>query len=109
MELVDESTSSACVYARPVLVNAETRQRSVGVPLMHAFIIGDPRRGRGGLSTRQRPAHGESFGLLQNSRVVSAYILRLLPRLPSGDSELYSHPSLKRNLNTSLMPSSARG
>jgi hopanoid biosynthesis associated protein HpnK len=34
------------------------------------------------------------FGLLQNSRVDSAYIEKLLPRLPPGDSELYSHPSL---------------
>jgi hopanoid biosynthesis associated protein HpnK len=34
------------------------------------------------------------FGLLQNDRVDEAYILKLLPRLPAGDSELYSHPSL---------------
>ncbi|MCU0770994.1 MAG: hopanoid biosynthesis-associated protein HpnK [Verrucomicrobia bacterium] len=35
------------------------------------------------------------FGLLQNARVDEAYVLRLLPRLPPGDSELYSHPSLE--------------
>jgi hopanoid biosynthesis associated protein HpnK len=35
-----------------------------------------------------------TFGLLQNSRVDEDYILKLLPELPSGDSELYSHPSL---------------
>jgi hopanoid biosynthesis associated protein HpnK len=34
------------------------------------------------------------FGLLQNARVDEQYVTRLLPRLPSGDSELYSHPSL---------------
>lgn len=34
------------------------------------------------------------FGLLQNGRVDEDYVLRLLPRLPPGDSELYSHPSL---------------
>ena len=34
------------------------------------------------------------FGLLQNARVDEEYIMRLLPRLPPGDSELYSHPSL---------------
>ena len=34
------------------------------------------------------------FGLLQNALVDESYILRLLPRLPTGDSELYSHPSL---------------
>src|SRR5208282_4690863 len=35
-----------------------------------------------------------SFGLLQNARVNEEYILKLLPELPPGDSELYSHPSL---------------
>jgi hopanoid biosynthesis associated protein HpnK len=34
------------------------------------------------------------FGLLQNDRVDETYLLKLLPRLPEGDSELYSHPSL---------------
>jgi hopanoid biosynthesis associated protein HpnK len=34
------------------------------------------------------------FGLLQNALVDEAYILKLLPHLPAGDSELYSHPSL---------------
>jgi hopanoid biosynthesis associated protein HpnK len=35
-----------------------------------------------------------TFGLLQNARVDEAYVLGLLPLLPPGDSELYSHPSL---------------
>ncbi len=34
------------------------------------------------------------FGLLQNARVDETYVTRLLPHLPAGDSELYSHPSL---------------
>ena len=34
------------------------------------------------------------FGLLQNAQVDEQYILKLLPELPPGDSELYSHPSL---------------
>ena len=34
------------------------------------------------------------FGLLQNARVNEDYIAKLLPLLPPGDSELYSHPSL---------------
>jgi hopanoid biosynthesis associated protein HpnK len=34
------------------------------------------------------------FGLLQNACVDEDYVSRLLPRLPPGDSELYSHPSL---------------
>ena len=35
-----------------------------------------------------------TFGLLQNARVDEKYVLKLLPELPPGDSELYSHPSL---------------
>ncbi|MBI5386640.1 MAG: hopanoid biosynthesis-associated protein HpnK [Verrucomicrobia bacterium] len=34
------------------------------------------------------------FGLLQNARVDEDFVTGLLPRLPGGDSELYSHPSL---------------
>lgn len=34
------------------------------------------------------------FGLLQDSHVDEDYVLGLLPHLPPGDSELYSHPSL---------------
>ncbi|HMJ89330.1 MAG TPA: hopanoid biosynthesis-associated protein HpnK [Candidatus Acidoferrum sp.] len=34
------------------------------------------------------------FGLLQNARVDEAFVSALLPQLPAGDSELYSHPSL---------------
>jgi hopanoid biosynthesis associated protein HpnK len=33
------------------------------------------------------------FGLLQNGHMDEDYLLRLLPRLPAGDSELYSHPA----------------
>jgi hopanoid biosynthesis associated protein HpnK len=54
------------------------------------------------LSRRARPVLVRSgirhtsvvFGLLQNARVNEQYLTRLLARLPSGDSELYSHPSL---------------
>lgn len=54
------------------------------------------------LSARARKAFGRRsvrhtghvFGLLQNGRVDEQYMLNLLPRLPVGDSELYSHPSL---------------
>ena len=35
-----------------------------------------------------------TFGLLQHAQVDEEYVLKLLPELPAGDSELYSHPSL---------------
>jgi len=47
------------------------------------------------------------FGLLQNARVDEPYISRLLPILPAGDSELYSHPSLdefKHELDALVSP-----
>ena len=37
-----------------------------------------------------------TFGLLQDGRVHEDYVLKLLPELPPGDSELYSHPSLDK-------------
>ena len=54
------------------------------------------------LSARSRPALARRgirhtrvvFGLLQNARVDADYVAKLLPLLPPGDSELYSHPSL---------------
>jgi chitin disaccharide deacetylase len=47
------------------------------------------------------------FGLLQNSRVDAPYVAQLLPQLPPGDSELYSHPSLdqfKNELDALICP-----
>ena len=44
---------------------------------------------------QSRIRHAERvFGLLEDSRVDETYLLKLLPVLPRGDSELYSHPSL---------------
>ena len=37
-----------------------------------------------------------TFGLLKDSEVDEEYLLKLLPELPPGDSELYSHPSLDK-------------
>jgi hopanoid biosynthesis associated protein HpnK len=51
-------------------------------------------RARRPLQSRQIRHTCHVFGLLQNARVDEDYISRLLPCLPAGDSELYSHPSL---------------
>jgi predicted glycoside hydrolase/deacetylase ChbG (UPF0249 family) len=59
------------------------------------------------LSARARPVLARKgirhtrvvFGLLQNARVDAEYVARLLPLLPPGDSELYSHPSLDQFRN----------
>ena len=52
------------------------------------------RRAREPLRRRAIKHADITFGLLQNGRVDEAYVLQLLPELPDGDSELYSHPSL---------------
>ena len=46
---------------------------------------------RGGIRHAQT-----TFGLLQHAHVDEEFILKLLPELPPGDSELYSHPSLDK-------------
>jgi chitin disaccharide deacetylase len=59
------------------------------------------------LSARARPAlaqrnirhTGAVFGLLQNALVDGDFVAKLLPLLPPGDSELYSHPSLDQFRN----------
>ena len=51
-------------------------------------------RARGGLRRKKIRHTPRIFGLLQNALVDEKYILKLLPVLPPGDSELYSHPSL---------------
>ncbi|HLX94172.1 MAG TPA: hopanoid biosynthesis-associated protein HpnK [Verrucomicrobiae bacterium] len=65
------------------------------------------RRARAPLQQRGIRHPHTTFGLLQNARVNEAYILKLLPELPPGDSELYSHPSLdefKHELDALVSP-----
>ncbi|MCP5519660.1 MAG: hopanoid biosynthesis-associated protein HpnK [Verrucomicrobiales bacterium] len=66
-----------------------------GYRIGHAVIFGL-------LCARTRPGlrrtawrHTDTvFGLLENARVDEDYVLALLPELPPGDSELYSHPTV---------------
>jgi hopanoid biosynthesis associated protein HpnK len=61
----------------------------------HAFIYWLlSRRARPVLSRQGVRWAPHVFGLLQNAQVDESFVLRLLPALPAGDSELYSHPSL---------------
>ncbi len=58
---------------------------------IYLFLSGSARRAL----RRKNIRHTKRvFGLLQNALVDEQYILKLLPLLPAGDSELYSHPSL---------------
>jgi chitin disaccharide deacetylase len=51
-------------------------------------------RARSALEERGIKFTPHVFGLLQNARVDESYVTQLLPNLPVGDCELYSHPSL---------------
>ena len=64
--------------------------------ISHALIYDVlSRRARQPLQARGIKHAQITFGLLQNAQVDEDYILKLLPELPAGDSELYSHPSLE--------------
>jgi chitin disaccharide deacetylase len=79
----------------PLALNLRLAQGHLAYRLSHALAFG-------WLARRARPAlagHGIRhtqwvFGLLQSGRVDEAYVEALLERLPPGDSELYSHPSV---------------
>ena len=84
----------------PFLLNARLASGHWFYRLNHAAI-------HDVLSARARPVlqrkkirhTGAVFGLLQNARVDGNYVTKLLPLLPPGDSELYSHPSLDQFKN----------
>ena len=79
----------------PLRLNLRLASGHFAYRVLHAAIFHS-------LSARARPVlaqrgirHTDAvFGLLQNARVDKDYVNRLLPQLPAGDSELYSHPSL---------------
>jgi len=97
--LMDEATvlriGPVRLTSDPFWLNLELASGNIFYRLSHAVIFR-------ALAARARPVlqrrgfkHTERvFGLLQNARVNEEYIFRLLSRLPAGDSELYSHPSL---------------
>jgi hopanoid biosynthesis associated protein HpnK len=79
----------------PFWLNARLAAGRWGYRLSHALIYRCLSAAALPALRRRRLRHTQTvFGLLQNARVDEAYVLRLLPRLPAGDSELYSHPSL---------------
>lgn len=76
-------------------MNARLARGRWAYRVAHALIYAIlSRRARGPLAQRGIRHTRNVFGLLQDSHVDEAYVLNLLPRLPAGDSELYSHPSL---------------
>jgi len=79
----------------PFRLNLRIASGHFGYRAIHAAIFGSlAARARPALARRGIRHTGAVFGLLQNARVDETYVARLLPLLPAGDSELYSHPSL---------------
>ena len=79
----------------PFWLNARLASGQWAYRATHAFIYHClAARARGALQRRKIQHTHRVFGLLQNNRVDESYVTGLLSRLPAGDSELYSHPSL---------------
>jgi len=79
----------------PLRLNLRLASGHYGYRILHALIFHSlARRARPVLARRGFRHTDAVFGLLQNSRVDEPYLMALLPHLPGGDSELYSHPSL---------------
>ncbi len=79
----------------PFLLNARLASGRWGYRLSHAAILGLLSARARPVLARQNIRHTRAvFGLLQNALVDEDYVTKLLPHLPAGDSELYSHPSL---------------
>ncbi len=79
----------------PLWLNLRLSSGSYGYRFSHSLVFWVMARRAG----RQMRAKGirhtkRVFGLLQNGRVDVRYLERLIPRLPQGDSEIYTHPSL---------------
>jgi hopanoid biosynthesis associated protein HpnK len=84
----------------PFLLNARLASGRWFHRLSHAAVYGLLSARAGPVLARRNIRHTRSvFGLLQNGRVDAGYVTRLLPLLPPGDSELYSHPSLDQFKN----------
>jgi hopanoid biosynthesis associated protein HpnK len=79
----------------PFRLNLRIASGRLGYRALHAAIFGLLAACARPVLARRGIRHtGAVFGLLQNARVDETYVARLLPLLPPGDSELYSHPSL---------------
>jgi len=79
----------------PFWPNARLASGRWGYRISHATIFTLlSLRARRALARARVRCTGRVYGLLQHGRVDESFVLGLLERLPAGDSELYSHPSL---------------
>jgi len=84
----------------PFWLNLRLASGHLGYRLVHAIVFHSLAAHARPVLQRRGFAHtSRVFGLLQNAHVDEQYLLRLVARLPAGDSELYSHPSLDQFRN----------
>jgi chitin disaccharide deacetylase len=92
----------------PFFFNARLAAGRWGYRASHAIIYQLLSRWAEGALRRRRICFTRRvFGLLQSGLVERRYVLRLVERLPEGDSEFYSHPSVdqfKPELEALLAP-----
>lgn len=97
--LLEEGRTFGMTHARltrdPLALNLRLAKGEWVYRLSHALIFRALAANAERQFRRVRVAHTDRvFGLLQNARVDADFVRRLLEVLPSGTSELYSHPSL---------------
>jgi chitin disaccharide deacetylase len=81
----------------PLALDLQLSRGRWGYRLSHALIFGLLSRWAEPRLLRQNIRHtAHVFGLLQTGCISEAYLLKLLPRLPDGDAELYAHPCLDK-------------
>lgn len=102
--LMEDATELGITHLRwtrdPFWLNSRLASGRWLYRLGHALLFNRlSARARKPLLTRRIKHTGAVFGLLQNAHVDEDFILKLLPRLPVGDTELYSHPSLNQFQN----------
>jgi hypothetical protein len=84
----------------PLRLNLRLAKGRWGYRLSHALVFSSLSRwARPQLDRRQIRYTGAVFGLLQTGYTDEEFLAGLLPRLPAGDSELYSHPCLNNFKN----------
>jgi chitin disaccharide deacetylase len=97
--LMEQATSWNIRHLRltrdPLALSLRLGLDQLAYRLTHALAFGClARHAQPALARRRIRYTNRVFGLLQNGRVDESYVVKLLGRLPPGDSELYSHPSL---------------
>jgi hopanoid biosynthesis associated protein HpnK len=87
---------------------AASGDRFVGRMTSWLFYLGQIQRLRRGLLAAGMKSNDHVFGLYDSGAMVEDRLLKLIPQLPSGLSEIYCHPATRRWGGPDSLPSSYR-